>query len=93
MCLGMTGDLLDCFAIFVSIAQWYCRFYSGLRCSSNTRATRGKGDNGQIAGARGYSNVRQFNGVCGEFDQNNNHPTMDGGVQWRWHWTTMHQSN
>ena len=76
----MTGDLLDCFAIFVPIAQWYCRFYSGRQCSNNARATRGKDDDGKIAGPRGYSNVRQFNGVRGKCNQNNNQPTMNGGV-------------
>ena len=93
MRLGTMGDLLDCFAVFVPIAQWYCHFYSGWRCSDDTRATRGKGDDGQIAGACGCSDVGQFNGVRGECDQNNNHLTMDGGVRLRWHWMTMHQSN
>jgi hypothetical protein len=32
-------------------------------------------------------------GVHGEWDQNNNHPTTDGGVRWRWKRMTMHQSN
>ena len=56
-------------------------------------ATRGVGDDGQITGAHGDSNVGQVNGVCGEWDQNYNHPTTDGGVQWWWHRMTMHQSN
>jgi hypothetical protein len=55
--------------------------------------TRGKGDDGQIAGAHGDSDVGQVDGMRGEWDQNNNHPTTDGGVRWRWHRTTMHQSN
>jgi hypothetical protein len=33
----MLGDLLDCVAIFVPITQWYCRFYSGRRCSNDAR--------------------------------------------------------
>ena len=45
-----------------------------------TMATRGKGDDGKIAGARGNSNVGQVDGVRGECDQNNNHPMTDGGV-------------
>ena len=90
---GTTGDLLDCFAIFVPIAQWYCRFYSGQRCSDDARAMRGKDNDGQIAVARGCSDVGQFDGVCRECNQNNNYPTTDGGIQWGWHWTTMHQSN
>jgi len=48
-------------------------------------ATRGVGNDGQITG--------QVDGVRGEWDQNNNHPTTDGGVRWRWHRMTMHQSN
>ena len=80
MRLGATGDSLDCFAIFVPIAQWYCRFYSRQRCSNDARATCGEGNDEQIAGARGYSNVRQVSGVRGECDQNNNHPTTDEGV-------------
>ena len=55
--------------------------------------TRGKGDDGQITGAHGDSNVGQFDGMPGEWDQNNNHPMTNGGVRWRWHRTTMHQSN
>ena len=55
--------------------------------------TRGKGDDGKITGAHGDSNVGQVDGMRGEWDQNNNHPTTDGGVRWRWHRTTMHQSN
>ncbi len=43
-------------------------------------ATRGEGDDGQIAGTRGDSDVGQVDGVRGEWDQNNNHPTTDGGV-------------
>ena len=56
-------------------------------------ATRGKGNDGQISGAYGDSDVGQVDGVHREWDQNNNHPTMDGGIQWRWHQTTIHQSN
>ena len=72
--------MLDCFAVFVPIAQWYCRFYSGRPCSDDARATRGKGDDGQIAGAHGCSDVGQFDGVHGECNQNNNYPTTDRGV-------------
>ena len=43
-------------------------------------ATHGKGDYRQIAGARGNSNVGQVDGVRGECNHNNNHPTMDGGI-------------
>ncbi len=39
-------------------------------------AMHGKSDDGQIAGARGISNVGQVNGVHEECDQNNNHPMM-----------------
>ncbi len=56
-------------------------------------ATCSKGNNGQIAGAHGNSNAGQVDGMRGECDQNNNHPTTDGGVRWRWHRRTMHQSN
>ena len=42
-------------------------------------ATHGKDNNGQITGAHSNSNVRQVDGVRGECDQNNNHPTMNGG--------------
>jgi len=55
--------------------------------------TRGKGDDEQIAGAHGDSDVGQVDGMRGEWGQYNNHPTTDGGVRWRWHRTTMHQSN
>ena len=90
---GDNGGLAGLLRNFVPIAQWYCRFYSRRRCSNDARATHRKGDDGQIAGARSCSDVRQFSGLRGECDQNNNHPTTDRGVQWQWHWTTMHQSN
>ena len=80
MCPGTTGDLLDCFTIFIPITQWYCCFYSRRRCSDNARATAGEGDDAQIAGACGCSVVRQFDSVRRECDQNNNRPTTDGGV-------------
>ena len=53
----------------------------------------GKGDDGQITGARNNSNVEQVDSLWGECNQNNNHPTMDRGIRWWWHLTTMHQSN
>ena len=56
-------------------------------------ATHSKGNDGQIASAHGNSNFGQVDGLRGEFNQKNNHPTTDRGVRWRWHWTTMHQSN
>jgi hypothetical protein len=47
-------------------------------------AMHGEGNDGQIAGKRNDSNVGQVDGLRGECNQNNNHPTPDGGV---------HQSN
>ena len=47
---------------------------------AHTVATRGKGDDRSIARRRGDSNVGQVDGMCGECDQNNNHPTTDRGI-------------
>ena len=43
-------------------------------------ATRGEGNDGQIASACGNSNVGQVDSMRRECNQNNNHPTTDGGV-------------
>ena len=39
---------------------------NGGHISALVMATRSKGNNGQIAGARGKSNVKQVNGLCRE---------------------------
>ena len=95
---GMLGKLMAC-AGSATMGESLClqwphaaRAMMG-KSLAHAMATHSKGDSGRIAGARGNSNINQVNGMHRECNQNCNHPTMDGGVQWRWHWTTMHQSN
>ena len=42
-------------------------------------ATHDRGDDKQISGAHDNSNLGKVSGVHGECNQNNNHPTTDGG--------------